>query len=156
MASWKHQALIEAPIDRVWGLLEDPARFPEWNGETIAVTGVPTKIEKGSTFDITGRGPMGLKATTTFKVEELEDLREIKLRCQTSGWYSHWLLTEAQGQTFTEVEMGVERMAGLEGRVTGAIHTKRYLRRTAENTLDSLRRALDRQPPRTGTASGPE
>ena len=44
----------------------------------------------------------------TFEVEELEDLREIKLRCQSSGYYSHWRLTEAQGQTFADVEVGVE------------------------------------------------
>ena len=44
-------------------------------------------------------------------------MREIKLRCQTSGFYSHWRLTEAQGQTFTEVEMGVEPL-GLLGRLT--------------------------------------
>jgi uncharacterized protein YndB with AHSA1/START domain len=156
VATWKQQALIEAPIDRVWGLLEDPERFPEWNFGTIAVTGVPTQIEKGSTFTLTGRGPLGLKATTTFKVEELDDLREIKLRCQTSGWYSRWLLTEAQGQTFTEVEMGVERVPGLEGRVTGAMHTKRHLRRAAEETLDGVRRALGPQNPRTGKTSGAE
>jgi uncharacterized protein YndB with AHSA1/START domain len=142
-ASWKQQGLIDAPIADVWELLSDPARFPEWNEGTVAITGAPTKIEKGTSFDVTGRGPMRVKATTTFRVEELDDLREIKLRCQTSGFYSHWLLTEAQGQTFTEVELGVERVPGLEGRVTGAMHTKGYLRRAAENSLDGLRRALE-------------
>jgi uncharacterized protein YndB with AHSA1/START domain len=142
MASWKQQGLIDAPIAEVWELLSDPARFPEWNKGTVAITGAPTKIEKGSSFDVTGRGPLRMKATTTFTVEQLNDLREIKLRCQTSGFYSHWLLTEAQGQTFTEVELGVERVPGLEGRVTGAMHTKGYLRRAAEDSLDGLRGAL--------------
>jgi hypothetical protein len=64
----------------------------------IDVTGVPTRIEKGSTFELTSRGPLG-QATTTFKVEEFDALREIKLRCQTSGFYSHWLLTEARSNT---------------------------------------------------------
>jgi uncharacterized protein YndB with AHSA1/START domain len=144
--SWSQQALIDAPVERVWALLEDPARFPEWNAEMIAVTGVPTKIERGSTFDITARGPLRLKATTTFTVEALEDLREIRLRCQTSGFYSHWLLTEAQGQTFTEVELGIERVPGLEGRVTAAIHTKGYLRRATHDTLDGLQRAVSGEP----------
>ena len=144
MASWKQQALIEAPVEEVWRLLEDPARFPEWSGETIEVTGIPTEIEKGATFEVTGRGPLGLKATTTNNVEELEDKREIKLRCQRSGWYSHWLLTEAQGQTFTEIEMGVEPVPGLDGRISGGLHTKGYLRRTAEKTVDSLQRLLAR------------
>jgi uncharacterized protein YndB with AHSA1/START domain len=142
VATWKQQGLVDAPVEEVWSLLEDPGRYAEWNPLTVEVTGVPTKVEKGSTFEMEGRGPLGLKATTTFKVEELDELREIKLRCQTSGWYSHWLLTEARGQTFTEVEMGVERVPGLEGAVTGGIYTKGYLRRAAEETLDNLKRAL--------------
>jgi uncharacterized protein YndB with AHSA1/START domain len=145
VASWKQNAVLDAPLDSVWQLLEDPGSYPVWTAEMVAVTGVPTAIEKGSRFDITSRGPLGLKTTTTFAVEELDDLHEIKLRCQTSGWYSHWRLTEAQGGTFTEVEMGVERIPGLEGRVAGAIHSKRYLRRAAEDTLDQLRRALARK-----------
>jgi len=142
MSSWKQQALIEAPLQSVWELLEDPAQFPSWSGETIAVTGVPTEIEKGSTFQVTGRGPLGIKATTTFEVEELNDLREIKLRCQTSGFYSRWALTEAQGNTFADVELGVEPPPGLPARAMDALHTKRYLRRTTEQTLDGLRSAL--------------
>jgi hypothetical protein len=142
VSSWKQQALIDAPVNSVWELLEDPNRFPEWNKDTIAVTGAPTKIEKGSTFAITGKGPLGGTPTTTFVVDELDDLREIKLRCQRSGFYSHWFLTEAQGQTYAEVEFGVERIPGLDGLITKAMHTKGYLRRTAESAVDSLRRAL--------------
>jgi len=146
MTAWKQQALVEAPVDEVWGLLVDPARFPDWSGETLKVTGMPIQIEKGSTFELTARGPLRIKSTTTFKVEELEDMREIKLRCQYSGFYSHWLLTEAQGNTFTEVELGVDQQ-GLEkqARVAGALHTKGYLRRATEETLDGLRRALGRE-----------
>jgi uncharacterized protein YndB with AHSA1/START domain len=146
MASWKQQALVEAPVEAVWELLADPARFSDWSAETLEVTGIPTRIEKGSTFEITGRGPLRLKATTTFKVEELEDMREIKLRCQYSGFYSHWLLTEAQGNTFTEMELGVEQ-EGLEkkARVAGALHTKGFLRRATEQSLDGLRQALERE-----------
>lgn len=142
MSSWKQHALIEAPVNRVWLVLEDPSRFPDWNGETIAVTGVPTKIEKGSSFEARSRTPLGLKATTTFRVDQFEDMHEIKLRCETSGWYSHWVLTEAQGQTFAELEMGVERVRRVEGRVIGAMHTKRQLRRTAEQALDNLRQTV--------------
>ena len=75
MASWKQQALIDAPITEVWELLSDPGRFDEWNKDTLAITGVPTKVEKGSSFDVTGRGPLRIKGTTTFRVEQLTDLR---------------------------------------------------------------------------------
>jgi hypothetical protein len=142
--SWKQQALIEAPVESVWGLLEDVSRFPEWSGETIAVTGVPTKIEKGSTFRVTAKGPGPLgKATTTFMVEALDEMREIKVRCQTSGYYSRWLLTEARGGTFADVEMGIEPPT-LPRQVFRVTHNKSYLRRATEQALDGMRKVLRR------------
>jgi uncharacterized protein YndB with AHSA1/START domain len=142
MASWRQQALIEAPVTEVWEMLCDPLRAPEWAEDVVEVTGEPVKIEKGSTYLVTGRGPLGLKGTTPYRVEELEDMRELKMQCQVSGFYSHWRLTDAQGGTFAEVEMGVEETAakrGIQGRVMGALHTKNFLRRAVEKLLDNLR-----------------
>jgi hypothetical protein len=143
MSSWKQQALVDAPVEDVWDVLSDPARFAEWNENTIEVTGVPTKIEKGSSYRETSRGSLGLKLTTEFRVEEMEDLREIKMRCQTSGYYSHWLLTAARGSTFVDVEMGVEPH-DLKSRLFGTTITKGFLRQAAEDSLDGLRRFLRR------------
>ncbi|HSD23790.1 MAG TPA: SRPBCC family protein [Solirubrobacterales bacterium] len=147
MASWKQQALIEAPVAEVWGILSDPARGPDWDEDLMAVTGAPTKIEKGSTFDLTARGPLGLKATTTFRVEQLEDMHELKVKCQHSGFYAHWMLTPAQSGTFTEVELGIEPLAApsIGGRAAAALHTKSYLRREVDKLLDGLRRAVSRE-----------
>jgi uncharacterized protein YndB with AHSA1/START domain len=50
MSSWTQQTLIEAPVTRVWDLLSDPARAPEWGEGVFAITGAPTRIEKGSSF----------------------------------------------------------------------------------------------------------
>lgn len=150
MPSWKQQGLIEAPVEEVWEVISNPENFPKWNDNTTAVTGLPTEIVKGSTYRETGRGPLG-EVTTTFEVEELDDLREIKLRCQTSGYYSHWLLTEAQGNTFVEVELGIEPPS-LRAQAFRITHNKRFLRRMAEGTLDGLRRFLgDRAGSRSGS-----
>jgi uncharacterized protein YndB with AHSA1/START domain len=151
MASFKQQTLIEAPVAEVWDLLCDPSRSPDYDQDVIAITGAPVKIEKGSTFELAGRGPLGLKSTTTFKVEELEDMHELKMKCQYSGFYAHWVLTDAQGGTFAEVELGVERMPGFEGRAVSALHTKSYLRRTVEGLLDGVRRAIAH--PREGASA---
>jgi len=147
MAAFKSQGLIEAPVAEVWRLLEDPARFPDWAAdEVIEVTGVPTRIEKGSTFELKSRGPLGMTPTTVFRVEQFDELREIKLRCQTSGYYSHWLLTDARGDTFAEVEVGVEPVQSIPGRLLGALHSKGYLRRIADGSLDAIRRVFRRAP----------
>jgi uncharacterized protein YndB with AHSA1/START domain len=146
MASWRQQALIDAPVREVWELLCDPARGPDWSEDVIAVTGAPSKIERGTTFEMTSRGPLGIKATTPFRVEEFDDMHEIKMQCQVSGFYSHWILTEARGGTFTELELGIEPVEErpLPARAMAALHTKSFLRRTVDKTLDGLRRAFSR------------
>lgn len=140
MAQWQQQALVEAPVERVWAVLTDPARYPEWAGDSIETTGYPVKIEKGSTFEQTSPGPFGRKDTTTFEVTELDDLHEIKLKCQLSGYYSHWRLTEAQGQTFADVEVGVEPI-GVPGQFVRVMFPKRVLRKVTSDSLDGLKRA---------------
>lgn len=144
MSSWKQQALIESPVDNVWNLISDPGRYPEWAEEVLEVTGAPTEIAKGSTYRQKSRGAFGVPITTTFEVEELDDLHEIKLRCQASGYYSHWVLTEARGQTFADIEIGIEPVKVL-GHAKSLVTTKGQIRRAAEQTLDGLRRALLRE-----------
>jgi hypothetical protein len=55
MASWKQQALIEAPVAEVWRLLCDPERA----SDVIAVTGGPARIEKGSIYESPPGDPSG-------------------------------------------------------------------------------------------------
>ena len=145
MASWRQQALIEAPVRDVWEILADPVRGPDWDQDVLAITGAPVKIEKGSTFELTGRGPLGLTATTTFRVEEFEEMHELKMQCEASGFYAHWLLTQAQDGTFAQLELGHEQERfdpGLKDRAVRALYTKSYLRRAVEKTLDGLRTAV--------------
>jgi hypothetical protein len=53
-----------------------------------------------------------------------------------------WLLTPAQGNTFTELELGVHPLPGIQGRAMGVAFTAGFLRRTAEKTLEALERAF--------------
>jgi hypothetical protein len=142
MASWRQQAMIEAPPSAVWELIADPNRFPEWwSANALAVTGPPT-IELGSEFEQTAPPPFGRKPiTTTYKVEEFDELREVKMRCQLSGWYSHWFLTEARGSTFVDVEVGIEPTA-LQYRLMFGVLGKRPFRDAAVEAIDGLREAL--------------
>jgi len=127
---WHEQALIEAPVEEVWELVGDPRRYPEWVGdEVLEVTGLPT-VEKGAEFEQVTRNPFGT-SKTTFEIDELEDLHEIRMHCKASGWYSHWKLTEAEGNTFMDVTIGMDPInvgySALD-RVTG----KRWYRRVAQ------------------------
>ena len=42
------------------------------------------------------------------QIERLDDMRAIDMRCLNTGTYTRWLLTEAQGNTFVDVEFGMD------------------------------------------------
>jgi hypothetical protein len=143
VSSWRQQALIEAPVEQVWACVGDPRRWPEWAENVIDVFGLPT-VEPDAEFQQVSQTPLG-KVETTFKVEELDDLHTIKLRCQQSGYYSRWALTEAQASTFADIEIGIEPTA-IQYRLFYGALGKRYLRRLTEQSLDGVRTWLQRGP----------
>jgi hypothetical protein len=85
------------------------------------------------------RGFLG-KAETNFLVERREDMREIRLRCQLTGTYAHWLMTSAQGGTFVDLEMG-KQSATLSYKVFDATAGPRFFRRWAEASIEALNEA---------------
>jgi Polyketide cyclase / dehydrase and lipid transport len=133
--------VIEAPVEHVWACVGDPNRYPDWAGNVISVTGLAT-VERDAEFQQVSKSPLG-RAETTFRIEELDDLRAIKLRCQQSGYYSRWVLTEAQSSTFADIEIGIDPMA-IQYRVFFGALGKRYFRRLVEQALDGLRTAVQR------------
>jgi len=141
VSSWRQQAVIEAPVEQVWACVGDPRRWPEWAENVVSVFGLPT-VEPDAEFQQVSQTPLG-KAETTFKIEELDDLHTIKLRCQQSGYYSRWVLTEAQSSTFADVEIGIEPTAVQYRLFYGALG-KRYLRRLAEQAIEGVGAWLQR------------
>ena len=129
-------------MEQVWAYIGDPRRYPEWAGNVVSITGLAT-VAPDAEFQQVSQTPLG-KAETTFKIEELDDLHTIKLRCQQSGYYSRWVLTEAQSSTFAEVEIGIEPTAVQYRLLFGAMG-KRYLRRLTEQAIDGLRTRLQRR-----------
>ena len=74
------------------------------------------------------------------RVERLENLREISMRCTNTGTYSRWLLTEAQGNTFVDVEFGMDPL-GVRYRIIDMTVGKLYFRRWLEQSLSALEEA---------------
>ena len=141
MTSWRQQALIEAPVEDVWRCVGDPATYPEWAHDVVEVTGIP-EVERDATFRQVSRSPF--RHETTFRIEELEELRQIKMRCEESGLFSRWLLTEAQESTFVDVEFGIDPTR-LRYRAVDATIGKRWYRRLADQAIDGLKGELGRR-----------
>jgi uncharacterized protein YndB with AHSA1/START domain len=146
MSSWHQQALIEAPVEEVWNAVADPQAYAKWAADVIEVTGV-AELEQNARFQQVTRTPLFPPEETTFRVEALEEMREVKLRCEKSGYYSRWVLTPAQDSTFMDVEIGIDPKA-IQYRLYFGVLGKRYFRRLTEQSLDGLRRMLGAAAPR--------
>jgi hypothetical protein len=127
----------------VWELVGSPTRYPEWWPRVIEVQG--QRFDEGDEFAQVIKDPFGGKAESNFLLERRENLREISMTCQLTGMHALWLLTEAQGGTFVEVEIGMRPR-----RVGDMIFDKTlgnsYFRRWTSQSLEGLRKALLRQP----------
>lgn len=144
MSLCRSQALIKASPERVWELVGDPRRHPEWWPRVIEVRG--ERFDEGSNYAQVTKAPARVQATT-MRIEQLEDLREIHMRCMDTGTYARWLLTEARGDTFVDVEMGMDPV-GLSNRVFDRAFGNLFFRRWLEQSLEGLEEAAEDEQPK--------
>jgi Polyketide cyclase / dehydrase and lipid transport len=141
VSSHRRHSHIDAPLETVWGLVAFPRNYPEWWPRVIEVRG--ERFEEGSEYVQVTRDPSG-DTESNFLIERARDLKEIRLSCQLTGTYAHWLLTPAQGGTFVELKMGMEPKR-LGYRVFDLTIGRRYFRSWSEQSLDALQSAARRE-----------
>ena len=103
MSAYRAQAHIDAPLEEVWALVGNPATYPEW---------WPARWRSGArrsrlaTFHPGrgGRWAAGIQPDH----RPSRRVKELKWSCPTTGGFQHWHLTDAQGGTFVDMEMGIE------------------------------------------------
>ena len=142
MSECKQQILIAAPIERVWDLVGNPARHPEWWPRVVEVRG--ESFTPGDVYVQVTRHAFGAQATS-LEIDRLEDLRELSFHCRDTGMYTRWVLTSARDDTFVEAEFGMEP-ASLPYRLFDAATGRRYFRRWLEESLDALARRVSEAP----------
>jgi uncharacterized protein YndB with AHSA1/START domain len=150
MSVCRNQALINAPPSTIWDLVGNPRRHPEWWPRVIEVRG--ERFDEGSNYAQVTRTPTG-RVETTMAVEELEDLREIHMRCTDTGTYARWLLTEAQGNTFVDVEFGMDPI-GPTNWIFDATLGKLYFRRWLSQSLEALEQVAAQPSAESGRSVG--
>jgi uncharacterized protein YndB with AHSA1/START domain len=137
MSTYRQQAQLDAPLEQVWRLVGDVREHTKWWPRVVNVQ--CDGLEQGCDYRQVTKTPTG-RIETTMCVEELDDGRQILVRCLDTGTYARWLLTEAQGGTFLDVEFGIDP-ADLQHRVFDMVAGKRYFRRWLEQSVDGLRQA---------------
>src|SRR3954453_17494961 len=141
MSEYRRHALIEAPIERVWELVGNPARPPAGFPHGVEVRG--ERFETGDVYVQVTRHPLRTQ-TTSLQIDELDELRSLKFHCRNTGMYSSWLLTPAQDDTFVEAEFGMEPTS-LSYRVIDATMGRTYFRRWLEQSFEALAQAVDKR-----------
>jgi uncharacterized protein YndB with AHSA1/START domain len=135
MADWTEQGTIDAPTEDIWRLVADPARYPEWWPRWVEVQG--ERFDEGTEFVQVMKTPVG-RAETTFKIDRMDDMREIRMHCMKTGLFADWRLTDAQGGTFVEIRAGVDPIgSALERRLA-----KLFFRRWATESFEALGRTV--------------
>jgi uncharacterized protein YndB with AHSA1/START domain len=143
VSEYRHQALIQAPIERVWELVGNPARHPEWFPRVVEVRG--DTFNPGDIFMQVTRQPSGKNAATTLEIDELDEMRQLRFHCRDTGTYTHWVLTPARDDTFVEAQFGMEP-TGPMYRAFDATVGRMYFRRWLDQSLQALAKATAQQP----------
>jgi uncharacterized protein YndB with AHSA1/START domain len=130
--------MVDAPVERVWDLIGDVNRHPEWWPRVEDVQ--CDLLDVGCTYRQVTRRP-DKTIHTTISVERLDDCQQLQVRCLDTGMYAHFVLTPAQDGTFVDAELGVEQQ-GLAKLFAAA-----FIRRWVAESLDGLRRAATSEQP---------
>src|SRR5918997_3767371 len=138
--SYRHQAFIEAPLDDVWAVVSDPRTHEDWWPEVEGIVAGEGLAEGDEYLYSSKVLPFRDAVESVWVVERMEQLKEVHFRCTLSGTYARFTLTPAQGETFVEVESGMEPTA-LRWRVLKTASGS-YYRGWVVEVLDALQERL--------------
>jgi uncharacterized protein YndB with AHSA1/START domain len=133
----RQEAFIDAPVQRIWELVSDPDRHPEWWPRIVDVE--CEGLEEGCTYREVVRTPFG-RESMHLQVDQLEDCRNLAIRCLNTGTFVRFEFTEAQSGTFVAGEMGMDPM-GVSYRVFDAVAGRRYFTSWLAQTFAALEEA---------------
>ena len=134
--TYRHQALIDSPVEDVWAVVSDPRTHPEWWPDVVDVQ-LDEPLVEGGEYTRTSKPVPFLDAMESVWVaERLEDLKEARFRCTLSGSWARFTLTPAQGETYVELESGIDPTT-LRWRLMNAMGS-RFLKDWIVKVLDAL------------------
>jgi uncharacterized protein YndB with AHSA1/START domain len=106
--TYRHQALIDAPVEDVWAVVSDPRTHPEWWPDVLDVQLDEPLVEGGEYTRTSKLVPFLDAIEAVWVAERLEDLKEARFRCTRTGTWARFSLTPAQSNTYVELETGME------------------------------------------------
>jgi len=133
------QAFIDAAPERIWELVGDPNRHPDWWPDVIDVRVEGPLTEGGEYVRSSKTLPFLDAVEAVWVADRLEDLKEARFRCELTGTWASFSLTAAQGQTFVEAESGMDPKTIRWRLMNNAFFLKQWI----VKVLDALPKEVD-------------
>jgi hypothetical protein len=137
----RRQAFIEAPVERIWELVSDVNRHPEWWPRVVEVE--CAGLEEGCTYRQVNETPFGKQELDVF-VEGVDEYRNLSIRCLNTGTFVRFELTAARSGTFLDSEIGMDPQ-NLPNRVFDAVAGRRYFANWIAQTFIALEQAAAKE-----------
>ena len=137
---YRHQALIEAPVEEVWELVAHPETHPDWWPDVMEAS-APEELAEGDEYTRKSKFlPFADAVDAIWVAERLEHLKEAQFRCTVSGSFARFRLTPAQNDTFVELETGMDPTT-VRWRLLNALSGS-YMKKWLFDVLDALPAAI--------------
>jgi uncharacterized membrane protein len=154
MPSITRQVDIDAPPERVWALLEDVRRLPEFSSSTLEVRDAPERLTApGQGYTQVGR-LLGKKYTSHWRVVELEPGRRLRSEGTVGPGVRYCLTQEVTASgpdgTRLSIVMDYSLPGGPLGRLAAKAGIESRATREAQEVLDGIRSTVERES--TGSA----
>lgn len=144
MTTIKKSILINAPVEQVEALLNDPQRLPEWYpGVTTVAPSPGYPVEVGSTCKITykaGGMTMESKFTTTESVPQSK--RAFQMEGMITGT-NRWDLSPEGSGTNVTVTIDYEMAGGGLGKIADKLIVERMNDKNAATSLENLKSMVE-------------
>jgi uncharacterized protein YndB with AHSA1/START domain len=131
------QAILDCPPERVWDLVGDPRRYPDWWPLVVEASG--ERFDEGFEYTQVTRTSRRGRTESTFTIDRMDELHEVHVSCNDSGHFARWRLTPAQGGTFVDIEIGIDPTGkGIGARVFDWTAATFVYRRWADEAIRAL------------------
>lgn len=144
MSAVHEQAVVDAPVSRVWQLVSDPRLYPEWFPRVFEIQG--ERYDEGSEFVMVSRQPLIGRDEAHLLIDRMDDLRELRMHCTISGMFVHWQLTDAQGGTFLNAAFGMDPIRRRDHVIDFTLG-RRFFRRWLVEAVEGLKQAATSRVP---------
>ena len=147
MATIERSTEIAAPVDRVWSLLEDVRRLPEYSSSTEEVRDAPERITAvGQEYVQVGR-MLGVRLTSRWRVVAIEPKQLIRSEGTLAAGVRYTLTQRLEpvsdARTRLSIDIDYAIPGGALGRFAARAGAESRAGREAQAVLDGIRTTLE-------------